>query len=124
VTRDEYATMRTEAAHGGDPELFVRKMLSLAFLHNYDDDALKDVFFGTEIRNRHSATFVKTFAKLMKSAEAVDHDDMVVNALLHGSPSGLLYRTIRYHQGEEEFDPISGLTGIQSYTVNDDSQES
>ena len=109
VTRDEYATMRSDSAHG-DASLFVRKMIAMAVLYNEQPDGLHDIFFGTVIRERHSTNFLKTFKKLLNSAEAVDHDDMVVNALLYGSPSGLLYRIIRHLQGEDDMNPITGLS--------------
>lgn len=112
VTRDEYAAMRSDAAHG-DAELFVRKMVALAVLYNEQPDGLNDIFFGTEIRERHSTNFVETYGKLLRSAEAVDHDEMVVNALLYGSPSGMLYRIIRHLQGEEKLNPITGFATIQ-----------
>lgn len=123
VSREEYAAMRTESAHG-DPELFVRKMLSLAISLDSDREELKKAFFGTDVRERHSKTYLETFQKLLNSAEAVDHDDMVVNALLHGSPSGLLYRMIRHVNGDEEFNPISGLTGVQTFNNISDSDAS
>ncbi len=109
ITRDEYASMRSDAAHG-DASLFVRKMVALSVLYNDQPGGLQDIFFGTEIRQRHSTNFVETFKKLLSSAEAVDHDDMVVNALLYGSPSGLLYRIIRHLQGKDEMNPITGIT--------------
>lgn len=112
ITRDEYATMRSDAAHG-DASLFVRKMVALAVLYNEQPEGLNDIFFGTEIRTRHSTNFVMTFKKLLTSAEAVDHDDMVVNALLYGSPSGMLYRIIRHLQGKDKMNPITGLATVQ-----------
>lgn len=113
VSRDEYAAMRSASANG-DASLFVRKMIALAVSYNEQPEGLQDVFFGTEIRERHSINFVTTFKKLLNSAEAVDHDDMVVNALLYGSPSGLLYRIIRHLQGKDEMNPITGLTTVQT----------
>lgn len=115
ITRDEYATMRSDAAHG-DASLFVRKMVSLAVLYNEQPEGLQEIFFGTDIRERHSINFVETFKKLLKSAEAVDHDDMVVSALLYGSPSGLLYRIIRHLQGKDKMNPITGLVTVQKTT--------
>lgn len=113
VSREEYAAMRSDAAHG-DAELFVRKMVALSVLYDEQPEGLQDVFFGTEIRTRHSNNFVKTFSKLLESAKAVDHDDMVVNALLFGSPSGMLFRIIQHLQGEDEVNPLSIFTTIQS----------
>jgi hypothetical protein len=72
------------------------------------------VFFSTDIRTRHSNNFADTFGKLLASAEAVDQDDMVVNALLYGSPSGMLYRVIRHVQGKEKIDPMTGFSTVQN----------
>ena len=72
------------------------------------------MFFGTDIRTRHSNNFEKTFDKLLKSAEAVDQDGMVVNALLYGSAFGMLYRIIRAAQGKEQIDPVTGFLTRQS----------
>lgn len=115
VSRDEYAAMRSDAAHG-DAELFVRKMVALAVLYNDQPEGLQEIFFSTDIRTRHSNNFAETFGKILNSAEAVDHDDMVVNALLYGSPSGMLYRIIRHLQGKDKLNPISGFATIQKVT--------
>ncbi len=113
VSSQEYANMRADSANG-DTGLFIRKFVSL--LANYTDDPEKidEILFGTEIRKRHSNNFVDIFAKLLSSARAVDHDDMVENALLFGSASGMLYRIIRHVQGEEKLDPLTGFATVQA----------
>ena len=94
----------------GDSAWFVRKLLALA-LHNRDDpDKLKEIFYGTAIRARHSENFRQTFGKILRAAEAVDTDNMVTNALLYGSPAGMLYRVLQHIQGEEEMDPLNVST--------------
>ncbi|MEM7360300.1 MAG: hypothetical protein AAF431_14485 [Pseudomonadota bacterium] len=112
ITAEEYQALRSESA-SGDSALFIRKMVSLAARHLGDEEALKEVFFGTEIRTRHSENFVKTFRKLLDAARGVDQDDMVVNALLYGSASGMLYRIIRTLQGKEKIDPLTGFATLQ-----------
>lgn len=112
ISSDEFQKLRGKSA-AGDSELFVRKMVSLIARHRGDLDVLNEIFFGTEIRTRHSDNFAKTFSKLLNSARRVDHDDMVVNALLYGSPSGMLYRIIRSAQGKEKIDPITGFATVQ-----------
>ena len=112
ITTDEYAAMRAESA-STDSALFIRKMINLAGDYRDDAEGLNEVFFGTDIRSRHSNNFVDTFGKLLSSARAVDHDDMVVNALMYGSPSGMLYRIIRHIQGKERIDPLTGFATIQ-----------
>ena len=112
VTSQEYASMRGDSANG-DSALFVRKMVSLCSNYTSDRDKLQEILFGTEIRTRHSNNFSETFAKLLNSAQAIDHDDMVVNALLYGSPSGMLYRIIGFLKGDEEYDPLTGFASVQ-----------
>ena len=112
ITSDEYAALRADSA-SGDSALFIRKMVVLAARYSKDPDGAREVFLGTEIRARHSNNFADTFGKLLSSAKAVDHDDMVVNALLYGSPSGMLYRIIRAVQGKEKIDPLTGFATMQ-----------
>ena len=113
ISGDEYAAMRGEAAIA-DPALFIRKMVSLATLYRDNPTGATEVFFGTEIRTRHSNNFSDTFARLLASAEAVDHDDLVASALLYGSPSGMLYRIIKMVREEQAIDQIFGFTTIQN----------
>lgn len=114
ISADDYASMRAESAQ--DSALFVRKMVSLAAQHNADREKILEIFFGTDIRARHSKNFETTFGKLLNSAKAVDHDDMVMNALLFGSPFGMLYRIIRTAQGKEEINPLTGFATVQGVT--------
>ncbi len=112
ITGEEYTRMRSESANG-DSALFIRKMVNLAADYRDDEIGLKEVFFGTDIRTRHTNNFANTFAKLLKSAKAVDQDEMVVNALLYGSAAGMFYRIIRHSKGEELIDPITGFVTVQ-----------
>ncbi len=112
VTSEEYATMRAESA-AGDSALFVRKMVSLIAGVSKEPDAIKEILFGTDIRTRHSNNFQNTFSKLLKSARAVDQDDMVENALLYGSAWGMFYRIILTAKGEQEIDPLTGFASLQ-----------
>ena len=111
VSADQYSIMRSEAAQ--DSAFFVRKMVTLAGQNVKDPEMIRDIFFGTEIRTRHSHNFEKTFKKILDTAKAVDQDDMLVNALEYGSAWGMLYRIIRAAQGKENIDPITGFTTRQ-----------
>jgi len=109
ITAEEFTEQRAIAT-SGDSAWFVRKLLSLS-LHNRDDpDKLKEIFYGTAIRTRHSENFRQTFGKILRAAEAVDTDEMVTNALLYGSPAGMLYRVLQHIQGEEKMDPLNVST--------------
>lgn len=112
VSGEEYAAMRGEAATA-DPALFIRKMVGLATQYRDDPEAATEIFFGTEIRTRHSTNFADTFGRLLASAEAVDHDDLVASALLYGSPAGMLYRIIDMVREKQPVDQIFGFTTIQ-----------
>ncbi len=110
ISQEEFSEQRTHA-NTGDHAWFIRKMLGLAITHRDDDDALYDIFFGTEIRTRHSHNFCNTFTKLLEAARQVDTEEMVTGALLYGSAAGMLYRVIRHATGQEPMDPITGLSG-------------
>ena len=116
VSTEEYTTLRDRSS-SGDPVLFVRSMVSLSLRHRENSAMMKEVYFGTEIRTRHSNNFRSTFAKLLQAAKDVDHDDMVVNALLYGSPSGMLFRIIRAVEREETIDTITGFATVQGSTA-------
>ena len=108
VSTEEFASMRSTAS-SSDHALFIRKMISLAANNREKPELLQEFFFGTEIRSRHSDNFRHTFSKLLKRAKAVDTDDMLTNALLSGSASGLLYQIILRVSGDESRDPITGI---------------
>jgi len=109
VTGEEFTEQRTHMSTG-DSAWFIRKLISHAVEFRNDPDALNEIFFGTDIRTRHSNNFARTFRKLLDAAEAVDTDEMVTEALLQGSASGLLYRLILNVRGDLEMNPITGFT--------------
>jgi len=109
ITGQEFSEQRSQAGTG-DHAWFMRKMVSLAAVNMDDPDSLQEIFFGTDIRTRHSNNFSKTFKKLLDAARAVDMDDMLEDALLYGSAAGLLYRIIRHVAGDELIDPILGVS--------------
>jgi len=108
ISSDEFAAQRAQAG-SGDHSLFIRHMIAVTVSHRSDPSQLHDIFYGTEIRTRHSDNFVRTFEKLLKAARAVDTDEMVVDALLYGSASGILYRIIQHVRGEELVDSLFGI---------------
>lgn len=112
ISMDEFNQMRADSS--ADHGLFIRKMISLAVSTRANEDEIQEIFFGTEIRTRHSENFAKTFNKLIINAEQVDHDDLLTNALMYGSAEGILYRIIRHLQGKETFDLIGGFATVQA----------
>ncbi|MBK6737033.1 MAG: hypothetical protein IPG64_03615 [Haliea sp.] len=103
ISAEEFTEQRAISATG-DHAWFIRKMIALAIGDLRDKDIMHEIFFSTPIRTRHSENFVRTFAKLLKTAEEVDTDDMVADALLNGSAEGLYYRIIRSAKGELTLD--------------------
>ena len=108
ISADEFANLRAEAG-SGDHSLFVRKMIALTVENRESPATLQEIFFGTEVRTRHSDNFTHTFSKLLNAARAVDTDDMVSDALLQGSAAGILYRIIQQVRGAEKVDTLFGI---------------
>lgn len=112
MSEEEFTEQRNHAA-SGDPAWFVRKLIGLAVKYRHDPGALRDLFFGSEIRTRHAENFVHTFDKLLTTARSVDTEELITDALLNGSASGILYRMIRHASGEEPIDPMLGFSERQ-----------
>ena len=108
VSMEEFIQMRAESA--SDPGLFVRKMIELVVSYRAQEKDLNELFFGTEIRTRHTNNYTKAFSKLMNIAQTVDQDDLICDGLLKGSPAGFLYRVIRHLEGVEPMDPFTGAS--------------
>lgn len=93
MTSEEFAELRGVSSTS-DNALFVRRMISLAIANRDDPEGLREIFYGTDIRARHSDNYSRTFSKLLQAAKDVDTDEMLTDALLNGSAQGLLYRII------------------------------
>lgn len=109
VSSEEFSRLRSEASTG-DHSLFIRRLITAAVERRENHAAMEELFYGTEIRQRHTENFKRTFRRLLDAAEPVDTEGMLTSALLDGSASGLLYRILRQVSGEEAMDPISGIT--------------
>ncbi len=81
----------------GDCEVFARLFLSLGMLDQVD---LHDMFYGTEIRTRHSETFMRTFERLCRLAKNCDVDGIIEDSLMQNA-FGLLYRRMRKARPEQ-----------------------
>jgi len=110
LTEDDFSEQRSHVA-GGDHAWFVRKLIALAVKERHDPATLRGLFFGSDIRARHSENFTHTFRKLLAIAESVDTEQLITDALLNGSASGILYRFIQHASGEEPMDPLLGFSG-------------
>ncbi len=96
-----------------DPEAFSRELLRISTVSTLHYRF--KLFFGTEIRTRHTTSFEHSFERLLRAAESCDEDDMIRDALM-GSAHGNLYRRIQtvretvpeeFEIGVYNFDPDS-----------------
>jgi len=102
MTPEEFTEGRGKAS-GGDHAFFIRLMTGASYQMRNDPEGINEFYFGTPIRKRHTDNYVITFEKLLKAAREVDTEDMISNALLHGTAEGRQYHIIKYIQGHEEF---------------------
>lgn len=75
----------------GDCEVFARLFLTMGMI---DHDNLVDMFYGTEIRTRHSENYLRTFERLCRLARNCDVDGIIEDSLMQNA-FGLLYRRMR-----------------------------
>jgi hypothetical protein len=78
----------------GDPEGFARQFMALYYGSAGDPQALHDLFFGSEVRTRHSDTVTRIFERLLAKIRECDPDGVIEDAVL-GSAHGTLYRIIQ-----------------------------
>ncbi|HSG88545.1 MAG TPA: hypothetical protein VLA56_04990 [Pseudomonadales bacterium] len=88
VDGEELAKLWSEL-NKGDPDIFSRKMLEL--YGTEDEEGCYALFYGTEIRARHSNNFIFTFERLLARARAADTDGILEDAIT-GSANGFVYR--------------------------------
>lgn len=98
MTFEEFSENRAHISNG-DHSYFIRLMTIESFNLREDPVAAQEMYFGTEIRSRHTNNYAKTFEKLLNTAREIDTDDMISNALLHGSAAGRQYRIIKLLMG-------------------------
>jgi len=75
----------------GDCEVFARLFLTLGML---DQDDMIELFYGTELRKKHSENFMRTFERLCRLARNCDVEGIIEDSLMQNA-FGLLYRRIR-----------------------------
>lgn len=85
----------------GDPEAFARQFLGVYFGRRSKGLSNHELFFGTEIRRRHSRTIEKTFERLLENARHCDPDGIITDTL-RGSAHGLLVQYIRNERNGHE----------------------
>ena len=75
----------------GDYEIFSRQFLALS---SDDFGGYEQLFYGTEIRQKHADHFCHTFARLMRLARNCDTDDIISDSLAH-TGHGLIYNIMQ-----------------------------
>jgi len=85
--RDEIADMFQKSANG-DCEIFARQFLSMDFL---EEGGLQSLMYETEIRQRHTRNYRRTYERLLELAKGCDVGGIIVDSL-NQSAVGLLYQ--------------------------------
>ncbi len=97
--REQMDTYFSQMA-SGDCEIFARMFISMGFL---EEGGLEELFYGTEIRIRHTRNFVRTFRRLCRLAKNCDVDGIIEDALMQ-SAFGLLFLRMQEFKSKSEPD--------------------
>lgn len=89
---------------GGDIEVFSRLFLTMAAGPDTD---LLDLFYGTELRHRHTENFLVGYDRLIELAKGCDTDNIILDSLIY-SAHGLLNIRMRELHPDIKFESISG----------------
>lgn len=120
VPRERFAELWTTAG-SVDPEIYSREMMSL--LVTSSDAYRFKIFFGTEIRTRHTEHFECTFERMLESARDCDENGMIEDAMM-GNGHGALYTRMQrirdnvpegFTIGVYDFDPDSREGDLPTY---------
>lgn len=93
----------------GDSEVFSRLFLGLGA---NDEVVLADLFYGTEIRRRHTDNFLVGFDRLIKLARGCDTDNIILDSLIY-SAHGLLNLRMQESHPSIKFKPVSGTNAAE-----------
>lgn len=110
-TTEELAEIWRQFA-SGDFEVFSRLFLTLPGTIP-GDEIFPELFYGTEIRRRHSDNFIVAFDRMIRLARECDTDNIIVDSLVY-SAHGLLATRMRELHPDIEFEPIT-VTDSQQY---------
>lgn len=91
VSRDEISDLFQQLSRG-DKRVFSLRLVQLAV--RLEEDQVHELFYGTQVRARHSNNFIRTFERLLARAEQCDSESMIAEAL-EANTHGLLYQLIR-----------------------------
>ena len=93
---------------GGDSEIFSRLFLTMP----QDEVDFLDLFYGTEIRRRHSDNFIVGFDRLVELAKGCDSDKIIIDTLIN-SAHGMLNARVRELHPNIKFEPIVGTNSME-----------
>ena len=96
VSPQEVSELFSAQSSGIDPEAFARRLLT-THLETNDPDEQFELFYGTEVRARHTNNFIFTFERLLRRAGIVDAENIITDAIT-ASGNGFLYRVMKRHQ--------------------------
>ena len=96
VSPQEQAELFSAQNAGIDNEAFSRRLLTANLRMDSEEEKL-ELFYGTEVRARHTNNFIFTFERLCDRATGVDTENMIVDSV-RASGHGFLYRIMKAHQ--------------------------
>ena len=88
----------------GDAEGFARQFMALYLQRSREE--VHDLFFGTDVRARHSQTIVEVFGRLLQMVRACDPQGVMEGAIL-GSGHGTLYQILRELEADAQSAPTA-----------------
>tara|TARA_R110002073_G_scaffold107077_2_gene241502 strand:- start:747 stop:1562 length:816 start_codon:yes stop_codon:yes gene_type:complete len=94
---------------GGDSEVFSRLFLTMA---GTDGVEYADLFYGTEIRRRHTENFLVGYDRLIELAKGCDTDNIILDTLIY-SAHGLLNGRMRELHPDIKFEAIRGTDSVE-----------
>ena len=94
ITQEEIGEMFAKLSNR-DTEVFSRQLLEATFRMDSDEDCY-ELFYGTDIRARHSNHFIRTFERMLARATEVDEDTMIRDAVGASTHAFLYHRAKRY----------------------------
>ena len=78
-----------------DDQVFSREFL---LLNVEDYGGYEALFYKTEIRQRHTKNFIKTFDRLLEMAKDCDNVNGIITDSLKQTAHGLLYSSMQKHR--------------------------
>ena len=109
ITSEQLSKLWNQFA-SGDSEVFSRRFLTMAGTEGAD---YLDLFYGTDIRRKHSENFIVGFDRLIKLARDCDTDNIILDSMLY-SAHGLLDGRMRELHPDIKFKALLG-TNSQAY---------